>query len=225
MFKNKLSAFADAGESSVSGLQYRHMGAIATLVLISLLSSLAGTPSYHTISNCWEGLLWGIADPVLGLNRLAGIVAIGLLCAGVVRGSQIAASFVIAALCGTAIYLSPLNLPDAQIAIALSTIALGAVLVLPTQLNWLALAALSIVAGLFQGYANGESTIGLGMVTLVTYVAGITLTQSVIIICAREIGRLLGVGELKQLLPNKIRLTGLAFCAIGIVFLGNSVIF
>lgn len=221
MFKIELSKSSDSGEFSALKLQHRHIGAIAALVLISLLSSLAGSPTYHTISNCWEGFIWGIADPVIRLDRLALIVAIGLLSAGVVRGTWVAASFVIAALFGTVIYLSPIYLPGIQIAIAISTIAFGAMLVIPTQLNWVAFAMLSAIAGLFQGYANGESVMGLGMVTLVTYFIGVTLTQFAIVMSAREIGIIFSKGKNHQALFSKTRLAGLAFCTIGIVFLGN----
>lgn len=221
MFKIELSKSSDSGKFPASKLQHRHLGAIAALVLISLLSSLAGTPAYHAISNCWEGFIWGMADPVIGLDRLAGLLAIGLLSAGVVRGTSVAASLAIASVLGTVIYLSPIYLPGTQMAIAISTIAFGAILVLPTQLNWVALAVLSAIAGLFQGYANGESVVGLGMVTLVTYLIGVTLTQSAIVMSAREIGITLGMGKNHQPLLSKIRLAGVAFCSIGIVFLGN----
>jgi urease accessory protein len=60
-------------------LFYRYVGAIAALAIISLLSSWSGLPSQHEISNSWDGLLWGIADPVLAFDMLVSIVVIGLL--------------------------------------------------------------------------------------------------------------------------------------------------
>ncbi|MBD2385472.1 HupE/UreJ family protein [Cylindrospermum sp. FACHB-282] len=221
MFKIELSPSSDSGEFTTYSLQHRHIGAITALVLISLLSSLAGTPAYHAISNCWEGFIWGIADPVMRLERLALIVAIGLLSAGVVRSTWMAACFAIAAVLGTVIYLSPIYLPNVPIAIAIFTIAFGAMLIIPIQLNWVVLAVLGIIAGLFQGYANGESVVGLGIVTSATYLIGVSLTQLAIVMSAREIGLSLGMGKNHQPMFSKIRLAGLAFCSIGIVFLGN----
>ncbi|MEA5620387.1 HupE/UreJ family protein [Cronbergia sp. UHCC 0137] len=203
--------------------QHRYLLAIAALVVISLLSSLAGTPVQHDISNCWEGLIWGIADPVLGLNRLAPIIAIGILSARFASRRGISVSFVLAALCGQLMYLSQVNLPGAEIAIAISTIVLGAVLVTSTPLDWRAIALLSIATGLFQGYAGGESIPNLEMLSLIAYIFGVTLTQSVIIISARQMGNM-NQGDINQMLPKKIRFAGAGFCAIGIVFLGNAFI-
>ncbi|WP_016949555.1 HupE/UreJ family protein [Anabaena sp. PCC 7108] len=223
MFKIPLTASSNLRKLPVSR-QYRHIGAIAALVLISLLSSSGGVPVAHTISNSWEGLIWGIADPVIALDRLAGIVAIGLLAARFGRGAWIGASFVIAALCGQIIHLYQLNLLGTEIAIAIFTIAFGIILVQQIQLSWLVIAIVSAAAGLFQGYADGESILGAGIVTVVTYIIGVTLTQSVIFLCSRESGAIMGGKEIQPILASKIRWAGLAFCGIGIVFLGKSFI-
>jgi urease accessory protein len=220
MFKIDLSTAANSEAVSTSKLHH-HLGAIAALVTISLLSSLAGAPIYHTISNYWEGFIWGIADPVINLNHLAGIVVIGLLASMVGRGAWVAATFIIATIAGTAIYLSPLTLPSSSMAIAISTIIFGMMLVIPIKLNWGILAILSVIAGLFQGYANGESTLGLGIATSITYIIGVTLTHTAIVMSTREIGMIFGRNQINQPLLHKIRLAGLACCTIGIVFAGN----
>jgi urease accessory protein len=223
MFKIALIAPSNSGELPASRY-YRHIGAIAALVLISVLSSSGGSQVQHTISNCWEGLIWGIADPVIGLDRLAGIVAIGLLAARFGHGAWIGISFVMAALCGQIIHLYQIDLLGAEIAIAMFTIAFGIILVRHIQLSGLIIAILSAAAGLFQGYADGESIIGAGIVTGIAYVTGVILTQSVIFLCTKEIGAIIGGREIQPILPSKIRLAGLAFCGIGIVFLGKSFI-
>jgi urease accessory protein len=224
MFRIESLKSPDSGKSTVSQLQYRHIGAIVALVLISLLSSLTGTPTYHAISNCWEGLVWGLADPVLRLDHLAGILAIGLLSAGVVSGLGIRISFVVFTILGMIVYLSPLNLTNTQIAIAISIIACGAMLVMPTRLNWLAIATVGVIAGLFQGYVNGEAMVDLGILTIITYMLGIIFTQTMLVTCAKEIGTIMGMGEINHIWPQIIRLAGLGFLAIGIVFFGNSII-
>jgi urease accessory protein len=63
------------------------MGAMAVLVLISLWTSSGGAPIPHTVSNSWEGFIWGIGYPVISLSRLAGILALALLSARFVRGA------------------------------------------------------------------------------------------------------------------------------------------
>lgn len=217
MFKVALSKSLDARDFTESKLERRHIGAIAALVLISLLSSLSGTPDDHTISNCWEGFVWGMADPVISLDCLAGMVTIGLLSAGVVRSGVIAAHFGLATLFGIGINLLQLNLPSVEIIIAIFAIASGTMLVMP-QYNFLILALLSVITGLFQGYTHAESIIGAEVMPLLAYLLGIGLTQFAVVISARKIGITLGI------FSQKIRIAGFAFCAIGIAFLSNSII-
>ncbi|MBN3940775.1 HupE/UreJ family protein [Nostoc sp. NMS9] len=232
MFKTKLSESCACGELKTSKFMDRHIGAIATLILISLLSSLSGTPFEHSISNAWEAFVWGLADPVISLNCLVGIVAIGLLSSVFVRGAAIAGCFVFATVLGIVIHIFQLNLPGTEIAfaesvgaaIAISTIVFGTMLMMPNQLNFLVLALVGISAGLFQGYANAESIVSAGMIPVVAYILGITLTLFAVAMSAREIGVGMGMGEINRILPWKISLAGFALCAIGIVFLSNSLI-
>ncbi|MEH1929216.1 HupE/UreJ family protein [Nostoc sp.] len=224
MFKTKLSESRAWGEFYTLKLMHRHIGAIAVLILISLLSSLSGTPDRHTISNCWEGFLWGLADPVISLDCLIGILAIGLLSSVFVRGAAIAGGFVFAAVLGIIIHLFQLNFPGTEIAIAISTIVFGTMLMIPNQPNFIILALMGVSAGLFQGYADAESIIGAGIIPIIAYILGITLTLFVVAMSAREIGTAMGMGEINRILPWKISIAGFAFCAIGIVFLSNSII-
>ncbi|MDZ8093826.1 MAG: HupE/UreJ family protein [Nostoc sp. DedQUE05] len=224
MFKTKLSQFRASPEFYTSKLMPRHVGAIAALILISLLSSLSGTPFDHNISNGWEAFVWGLADPVISLNCLVGIVAIGLLSSVFVRGAAIAGCFVLATVLGIVIHIFQLNLPGTEIAIAISTIVFGTMLMMLNQLNFLVLALVGISAGLFQGYANAESIVSAGTISVVAYILGITLTLFAVAMSARKIGVGMGMGEINRILLWKISLAGFALCAIGIVFLSNSLI-
>jgi urease accessory protein len=197
--------------ASAKPVQHRHIGAIAALIFISLLSSLSGSPADHAITNSWEGFLWGIADPVLSLDRLVSLVAIGLL---IGRKPLSAASFVIAAILGIVINLLTLHLPGAEIAIATFSIAFGAMFMTATQPHWLIITLLAAIAGLCHGYAHGVSIIGAEILPIATYVLGITVTQYVILLSTQEI---------HSILPSKMHLFGLAVCAVGIVFLHNSI--
>ncbi|MEH2231402.1 MAG: HupE/UreJ family protein [Nostoc sp.] len=224
MFKTQLSESHAWGELKTSKFMDRHVGAIAALILISLLSSLSGTPFEHTISNAWEAFVWGLADPVISLNCLVGIVAIGLLSSVFVRGAAIAGCFLLATVLGIVIHIFQLNFPGTEIAIAISTIVFGTMLMMPNQLNFLVLALVGISAGLFQGYANAESIVSAGMIPVAAYILGIAFTVFAVAMSAREIGVGVGMGEINRILPWKISLAGFALCAIGIVFLSNSLI-
>ncbi|MBD2519383.1 HupE/UreJ family protein [Nostoc sp. FACHB-973] len=224
MFKTKLSQFPASGEFYTSKVVDRHIGAIAALILISLLSSWTGTPSVHAISNFWEGFLWGVADPVINSNCLVGIVAIGLLSAIFVRGALIVGYFVLAVVLGIIIHSLGLNLPGTEIVISVSTIFLSTMLMMPNQVNFIVLAVMAVGVGLFQGYAHGQSMIGTEIITLVTYILGITLTQVAVAMSVREIGSAMGMGKINGISPWKINIAGWCLCAIAIVFLSNSII-
>jgi urease accessory protein len=227
MFKTTLSV-SDGTNAVPTSQQYRLMGAIAALILISLITSSGGSPMKHTISNCWEGFIWGIADPVIGLDRLAGIVAVGLLSARFVRGAWIGLAFVFAAFLGQIIHLGSLNLPAIapamEIAIAFFSIIFGIIFLLPTQISWLACTVLSVIAGLFHGYADSQAIIGAQISTMATYLLGVSLTQTAIVLSARKIGIIFTKQASKQVFHKTIRWVGLTFCTIGVVFFANAVI-
>ncbi|MFM2064495.1 MAG: hypothetical protein RLZZ507_4166 [Cyanobacteriota bacterium] len=220
MFKIALSN----SEELPTSKQYRLIGAITALVLVSLLSSSGGTPIEHTISNSWEGFIWGIADPVIGLDRLAGIIALGLLSAKFIRGVWIGLAFVLAALVGQIIHLCHLNLPGIEIAVAIVSIVFGVIFILPNPISWLACSILSVIAGLFHGYADSQAIMGAEMLTLTAYLLGVILSQTAIVLSARKIGIMISNKASNQILNKTIRWVGLTFCAIGIVFLANAVI-
>jgi urease accessory protein len=232
MFKIASPRFSDSVTTPISKDSRHHRVvwagqqclAIAALILISLLSSSHGVPIQHTISNYWEGLIWGVADPVISLDRLAGIVAIGLLSARFARGTWITVSFVLAALCGQLIHLCQINLPGAEIAISICTIIFGIILVLPNQISFLVCIILAAIAGLSQGYVDSQAIINAEMLTLVAYVAGVTVTQTVIVMSARKIGTIISKTAITPMFSKTIRWIGLTFSVIGIVFLGNAVI-
>jgi len=59
-------------------------------------------------------------------------------------------------------------------------------LVMPNKPNWLVLTVLGAIAGLFHGYAYGESIIGAGMTF--AYLLGFTLIQYTVALVAFLIG-------------------------------------
>ncbi|WP_138497830.1 HupE/UreJ family protein [Nostoc sp. PA-18-2419] len=223
MFKTKLSRFPATGEFYISKIVDRHIGAIAALILISLLSSWSGTPGVRAISNSWEGFLWGVADPVISSKCLVGIIAIGLLSAIFARGALIVGCFVLAAVLGIVIHFFQLNLPGTEIVLVIFTIILSIMLIIPNQANFIVVALVGISVGLFQGYTHGESITEIGIIPLITYIPSMVLTQFAVTICVRQIGDAMGIGKINRILSWKISIAGLSLYAIAIVFLSNSI--
>jgi urease accessory protein len=201
-----------------SKLLYRHVYAIASLVVISLVSSftLSQPPA---ISNWFDGFLGGLAHPVLGLHHLVTLIAIGLLSGVVVRGALVPVAFVLATLLGTINHLLYLNIPGAETAIAFFIIVFAVMIAIANQPNLMVLVLLTATAGLFHGYTYGPAILETPISSQIAYMLGLTLTQYVVAMSAREIGNIISVGKLQN-----IRFTGFAFWAMGIVFLSYSII-
>lgn len=172
----------------------------------------------RTPANFFEGFISGLAHPVIGLDHLAFVIAIGLIAVGQVNGAVIPAGFILSALVGTGIHLFSFDLPAAEIVIALSVVTIGAMLAIPRKPNWIILTGLGAIAGLFHGYAYGEAIIGAGMMPLVAYLLGFTIIQYAVAMLARAVGNVI-----IDKTPNRqiMRLCGLAIGAIGIVFMTN----
>lgn len=163
---------------------------VATWVVVlfaSLISLAIATPAlaHHpfggqTPNNLFEGFLSGMGHPVVGLDHFAFVVAIGLIAAGIKRGILIPISFAIAAMVGTGIHVASIDLPLPEIAIAFSVLAFGVMVALKQKLNVPTLAIIAAVAGIFHGYAYGETIVGAEMTPLIAYLAGFTAIQMAI---------------------------------------------
>lgn len=212
--------------TSVFKLKLRYIAAIAAIVWIGFFSSPQPALAHHATggkipANFFEGFLSGLAHPLIGLDHFAFVVAIGLLAAGQVRGALLPAGFVVAAMAGTGIHLLKLDLPGAEVAIAFSVIAFGAMLIWQNRPNWYVLALLGAIAGLFHGYAYGEAIVGAQMTPLVAYLLGFTLIQYGVALVAFMVGN--AILKSNNQIPL-LKLAGLAICSIGVVFLTSSML-
>ncbi|PSB45268.1 urease accessory protein UreJ [Cyanosarcina cf. burmensis CCALA 770] len=213
--------------SKILQLFWRYLGAIATALTIAFFAIPQPAYAHHAIGgktpvNLFEGFLSGLAHPVIGLDHLAFVVAIGLLAVGQQRGALIPAGFVVAAMLGTVIHVFQIDLPAAEVAIAVSVIIFGAMLVWRDRPHWLITLGLGAIAGLFHGYAYGEAIIGAQMFPLFAYLLGFTLIQYGVALVAFLVGNL-ALQKSANSSPAWLRLSGLAICAIGVVFLTSSV--
>jgi urease accessory protein len=199
-------------------------GCIATIASLSWLATLQPAAAHHLMggrmpSNAWEGFLSGLGHPIIGLDHLAFVVAVGLLSTQYLRGWRLPIFFLASAMVGTAIHLLKINLPATESAIALSVITLGIILTLRKRFNFVVLASLFTIAGLFHGYAYGESIFGAESSPLVAYLVGFTVIQSAIALFAYRLG------SSAHKVPNLHRAYGLIACLIGAVFLATSLHF
>ncbi len=171
-----------------------------------------------------EGFVTGLAHPVIGLDHLAFVVAIGLVAAVLGRGVGVLAAFLLAALAGTGLHLASVNLPAPELVISVSVLLFGGLVATRRPLNLLAVMALSAVAGVFHGYAYGEAVVGAESTSVMAYLIGFTLIQGAIAGIAYLLsGRALASDRAKNHTSGMtaVKQAGFAICGAGAVFLGN----
>lgn len=180
-------------------------------------------------NNFLTGFLSGLAHPIIGLDHFSFVVASGLIAAGKLTNIATPISFVIATIIGTIIHLFKIDLPIVEIIVSISVIIFGFLLAIknnPSIFNNkvnLSLPIIASFAGIFHGYAYGESIIGAEITPLMAYLLGFTIIQLIIAILAFIIGDLI-----KAKLANQVslitRFLGLTIATIGSVYLFNSIL-
>lgn len=137
-----------------------------------------------TPSTIGEGLLSGIGHPIIGLDHLAFVVAVGV--AAIALGSRfmLPLFFIVATMVGTGLHVMSIGLPIVEVMIALSVVLVGFLVMSGRQIALPLVSALFAVAGLFHGHAYGEAIFGAEATPMVAYLAGFALTQYAIAIVA-----------------------------------------
>ena len=163
-----------------------------------------------------DGLLSGLAHPIIGLDHFAAIVAVACLASAHRAGSLLVVGFVVAMIAGVTIHVRGTTLPAAEIIVALSVIVLGAVLLRNRSLHTGAALALFIAAGLTHGYALGESIYGSETSPLAGYFIGLVAIQNAVALSVMFAAR--------AVLRRKSEILTLRIVGAGIVGVGLTVL-
>ena len=198
---------------------------LSTLLGINLLWNTAPVLAHHPTggnipSTFSEGFLSGLGHPVIGIDHLVFVIAIGLLAALCDKlGMIIPTAFVVATAIGTGIHLQSINLPGAELVISASVLVMGIFLAQKNQYSLGLLTILSAIAGIFHGYAYGESIVGAETTALGAYLLGFCSIQLGISAIAFYLGKRI----INQ--PHKsaiiLRFAGFTISGIGFAFLSN----
>jgi urease accessory protein len=167
-----------------------------------------------------QGFLSGLGHPVIGLDHFAAVAAVGLIAASHRAGAALAVGFVLAMIAGAALHIQGTTVPGAEILVALSVIALGAVMLLRQPIAAGAALGLFAMAGLVHGYALGESIYGAEAAPLYAYLVGLAVIQSAVALAAMNVARLLA--RRADLTP--LRLIGAGIAGIGLAVLMQQVV-
>jgi urease accessory protein len=198
----------------------RRLAGLAALVLVSTLASGLSAQAHHvmggrTPETFIQGLLSGLAHPVIGLDHLAFIVAMGVAAGVAALNLAIPAVFIVASALGVGLHVQGVALPAAEPVVAASVLLIGALVAAGRALpagGWVAVFAL---AGLFHGYAFGESIFGAERAPLAAYLAGLVMVQTVLAVGVALIARRAASDMIKP------RLAGAAVAGIGIAILAG----
>ena len=199
----------------------RHALAAAALLLPPLANAHHAMDG-RTPDTFFEGLLSGIAHPVIGPDHFAFLIVAALLTATLKGSSRylVPLAFVGATVAGTLYHVSAAELPMTETLVALSALLGGiAVLLLQGSLPALLVGALFAVIGVFHGYAYGESIVGAEQTPLLSYLIGFAVIQYAVIAGASRVLTAMAARS-TRLQTWTVRTAGIASAATGAVFLG-----
>lgn len=157
----------------------------AALSVIPFFLVTASASAHHVMAGkipttFTEGFLSGLGHPVIGPDHLAFLLAIGVAVGVGGLNLVLPLLFVIASAIGVTLHVNGVNLPGAEIVVAVSVLFAGFLIARGRALPVSLWAILFAAAGLFHGYAFGESIFGAERSPLHAYLLGLIIVQSVL---------------------------------------------
>src|SRR5215831_10541374 len=202
---------------------------IRRLTLSLIVLAFSSAPAFahhlmggHTPATFGEGILSGLGHPVIGLDHFAAVVAVGCLAAAHRVAYALVIAFVLAMMAGVALHLHGATVPGAEILVALSVIALGALMLADRHMPVGAALLLFAVVGAVHGYALGESIYGAEPTPLYAYLLGLAVVQSAIALTATTFAR--SLIQRRRADRSPLRLVGAGIAGIGLAVLMQQVI-
>jgi urease accessory protein len=185
------------------------------LLLIAFPASAHHGMGSELPTNFFQGFISGIAHPLIGIDHFAFILAVGLLAATQQKGVFIPISFVLAAMLGTGIHVAGFNTSGVELWVSGSVLLFGILLSLKNRPNTTTIVLLSAIAGIFHGYAYGESIFGAESTPLFAYLLGFTIIQLLVIMVIFALG--------KKMLSGQSQSSGLVLSGVGLAFLSSEI--
>jgi len=196
--------------------------------LAAAASALAAAPAFahhamggETPGTAFEGFVSGLAHPVIGIDHLAFVVAIGIIAAFTRIRRAGPAIFVAATLGGCLAAVGGLALSFGELAVALSVVLAGCLALSGRSLPVGALGVLFALAGFFHGLAYGGAIVGAEQTPLLAYLLGFGLIQFAMASIAGLVARTTAGAEGARAVGP--RLAGALAAGIGVAILFEQV--
>jgi len=192
----------------------------AALSAIAFFLMTASASAHHVMggklpTTFAEGFLSGLGHPVIGPDHLAFLLAIGVAVGVGGLNLVLPLLFVIASAIGVTLHVNGVSLPGAEIVVAVSVLLAGYLIARGRALPVWWWAILFAAAGLFHGYAFGESIFGAEKSPLHAYLLGLIIVQSALTVGTALFVRRNG-GGVSAIAP---RLAGAVIIGVGLATL------
>ena len=196
---------------------------VVVFALILTFSAGATAFAHHpmggrTPETFLQGLLSGFGHPIIGIDHFAFIVAMGVAVGVAGLSLAIPVLFIAASALGVALHVSGVGLPIVELVVATSVLAIGAAIAWGRPVPTSVWGVLFAIAGLFHGYAFGESIFGAESAPLAAYLLGLAIVQAALATGVALIARRSGAGSIQP------RLAGATIAGIGVAILTGQVI-
>lgn len=197
---------------------------------IALAVALVAAPSqsfaHHVMGGgvpdtLMSGLLSGFGHPIIGIDHLAFIVLVGISAAFTTRRLLTPLVFIAATLLGCMMTIAGVALPYAEVVITASVVLVGGMVVSGHSFPAIWYMVVYGLAGVFHGWAYGESIIGAEPTPVVAYLVGFGLVQYAIALATGWV--VLSIAKAAGPDAVRPRLAGAVAAGVGLAFLVENI--
>jgi urease accessory protein len=165
-------------------------------------------------STAWHGLLSGLGHPIIGIDHLAFIVGVGLMAHLAGRIALLPLLFVAGTVLGCFMHIQGHDLPLSELLIAVTIVVAAGIIGTLARIPIVILGSLFVLAGVFHGYAYGESIVGAETAPLAAYMIGFGVIQYCIAVASGTAVRMIaGRANVSETLVMRLAGGGMALVA------------
>lgn len=172
-------------------------------------------------NSVFEGLLSGLGHPLIGLDHAAFLLGAGIAAAFLPSALTPILGFIAATVAGCLLHVYGVTLPLAGTVVAASVLLLGALVLSGRRIAGVFYGILFLIAGLFHGFAYGESIAGTEQLPLAAYLIGFAAIQLLVALAVTGLVRFIWNAATPDTIST--RLAGALVAGIGAAFLFEQV--
>lgn len=156
----------------------------------------------------FQGLISGLAHPVIGFDHLAFLIAMAAAAAYVGRNFMLPLAFVATTIVGAFVHFLAVDIPANETIIAITVFLTGFAVLNSDKVTTNTFIALFAISGLFHGYQYAESIVGADVAVIGSYLFGFGAIQALVAFVAMNI------------ISKSIAVNNTAIKTIGAIILG-----